>query len=72
MACRINKGVDSSIVLTPFFDGIDFEYWKIRMKTHLKADGLWTIVVNGFEEPDNDRDLTESEMKNIEAKYFKI
>ena len=30
---------------------------------------MWTIVANGFEEPDNDGDLTTAEMKNLEAKY---
>ena len=69
MASKTNEGVDSSIVLTPFFDGTDFEYWKIRMRTHLKAEGLSTIVANGFEEPKKDGDVTEAEMKNIEAKY---
>ena len=54
MTSKTNEGVDSSVVLTPFFDGTDFEYWKIRMRTHLKAEGLWTIVANGFEKTDND------------------
>ena len=39
------------------------------MRTHLKAVGLWTIVANGFEEPENDGDFTAAEMKNLEAKY---
>ncbi|XP_069155715.1 uncharacterized protein [Solanum lycopersicum] len=68
MASKTNEGVDSLVVLTPLFDGTDFEYWKIRMRTHLKAEGLWTIVANGFEEPDNDGDLTAAEMKNLETK----
>ena len=58
MASKTNKGVDSLVVLTPFFDGTDFECWKIRMRTHLKAEDLWTIVANGFEETENDGDLT--------------
>ena len=62
-----NEAADNSI--TPFFDGTDFEYWKIRMRTHLNAEGLWTIVANGFEEPENDGNLTAAEMKNLEAKY---
>ena len=69
MASKTNEGDDSSVVLTPFFDETDFEYWKIRMRKHLKAEGLWTIVANGFEEPENDGDLTAAEMKNLEAKY---
>ncbi|KAH0632793.1 hypothetical protein KY284_035579 [Solanum tuberosum] len=69
MASKTNEGADSSVVLTPYFDGTDFEYWEIRMRTHLKAEGLWTIVANGFEEPENDGELTTTEMKNLEAKY---
>ena len=42
------------------------------MRIHLKAEGLWTIVADVFEEQENDGDLTAAEMKNIEAKYFKI
>ena len=57
------------LFLVHFFDGTDFKYWKIRMSTHLKAVGLWTIVANGFEDPENDGDLTAAEMKNLEAKY---
>ena len=57
------------LFLVHFFDGTDFKYWKIRMRTHLKAESLWTIVANGFEEPDNNGELTTSEMKNLDAKY---
>ena len=69
MASKTNEGADSSVVLTPFFYGTDFEYLKIRMRTHLKDEGLWTIVANGFEELDNDGDLTAAKKKNLEAKY---
>ena len=41
------------------------------MRTHLKAEGLWTNFANGFEERDNDGDLTPAEIKNLEAKYCK-
>ena len=69
MASKTNEDVDSSVVLTPFFDGTDFDWWKIRMRTHLKAEGLWTNFSYGLEELDNDGDLTPTEMKNLEAKY---
>ena len=39
------------------------------MRTHLKAEGLWTIVANAFEEPEKNCDLTAAEMKNLESKY---
>ena len=69
MASNTNEGVDSLVVLTQFFYGFDFEYWKARMRTHLKAAGLWIIVANGFQEPDNDDERTITEKKNLEAKY---
>ena len=64
MASKTNEGADSSVVLTPFFYGTDFEYQKIRMRTHLKAEGLWTIVANGFEKPDNDGSNTSRDEKS--------
>ena len=69
MASKTNEGTDSSVIRTPFFDGTDFEYWKKRIRTHLKAEGLSTIVANVFEEPYNYGDLTAVEMKNLETKY---
>ncbi|XP_059298082.1 uncharacterized protein LOC132050733 [Lycium ferocissimum] len=72
MASKTNDGADSSVVLTPFFDGNDFEYWKIRMRTYLKAEGLWTIVANGYEEPKDDGELSVAEMKNLEAKRRQV
>ena len=34
----------------PFFDGNNYDYWKIRMSTHLKAMGrkLWRVVSDGY------------------------
>ena len=39
------------------------------MRTHLKAEGLWTNFSYGLEELDNDGDLTPTEMKNLKARY---
>ena len=35
---------------SPLFDGIDYNYWKNRMSTHLMGIdmGLWEIVEDGF------------------------
>ncbi|CAL8083900.1 unnamed protein product [Prunus armeniaca] len=38
---------------TPVFNGENYEFWSIRMKTILKSHGLWDLVENGF----NDSDL---------------
>ncbi|MCD7454826.1 hypothetical protein HAX54_026169 [Datura stramonium] len=39
------------------------------MRTYLKVEGLWTIVANSYEEPEDNGELSEAEMKNLEAKY---
>ncbi|CAL2247830.1 unnamed protein product [Prunus armeniaca] len=38
---------------TPVFNGENYEFWSIRMKTILKSHGLWDLIENGF----NDSDL---------------
>jgi len=50
----------------PFFDGKNYDYWKIRMMVHLKAMGkkIWNIVENGFVVLD-DKDLTSADEENI-------
>ncbi|KAH0644554.1 hypothetical protein KY284_032438 [Solanum tuberosum] len=69
MTSKTNEGADSSVVLTPFFYGTDFEYWKIEIRTHLKAEVFVDYCCNGFEEPENDGKVTATEMKNLGAKY---
>ena len=58
---------ESQSSLIPFFDGEDYDYWKIKMKTVLRAEGLWNIVEKGFAEPADEASLTEAELKKIEA-----
>ncbi|KAI5348005.1 hypothetical protein L3X38_000892 [Prunus dulcis] len=37
---------------TPVFNGENYEFWSIRMKTILKSHGLWDLVENGFDVSD--------------------
>jgi hypothetical protein len=39
----------------PYFDGIDYAFWKIRMKVYLQSLGydVWESVKNGYETPTN-------------------
>ncbi|KAM2439776.1 hypothetical protein PS1_021203 [Malus domestica] len=37
---------------TPVFNGENYEFWSIRIKTILKSHGLWDLVENGFEASD--------------------
>ena len=35
---------------SPFFDGTDYGYWKLRMMVHIKGidKDLWKVVENGY------------------------
>ena len=51
MASSNNNMVEGqSINRPPFFDGLNYNYWKCRMVIYLKSINfeLWDIVVNGF------------------------
>jgi hypothetical protein len=43
----------SSSVGPPFFNGTNFAFWKIRMKTYLMSLGMevWQIVIDGYKTP---------------------
>ncbi|CAL9003906.1 unnamed protein product [Prunus brigantina] len=45
-------GSSSSELRTPVFNGENYEFWSIRMKTILKSHGLWDLVENGFDVSD--------------------
>ncbi|CAL9010602.1 unnamed protein product, partial [Prunus brigantina] len=54
-------GSSTSELRTPIFNGENYEFWSIRMKTILKSHGLWDLVENGL----NVSDLKEE--KEIEG-----
>ena len=58
---------DSQSSLIPIFDGDDYDYWKIKIRTVLRAEGLWNIVEKGFAEPEDEADLSEEELKKLES-----
>ena len=35
----------------PIFDGDNYDFWSIRMKTYFQAQSLWDIVEVGFTTP---------------------
>ncbi|KAI5342392.1 hypothetical protein L3X38_010267 [Prunus dulcis] len=45
-------GSSSSELRTPVFNGENYEFWSIRLKTILKSYGLWDLVENGFDASD--------------------
>ncbi|KAL0449218.1 UNVERIFIED_CONTAM: hypothetical protein Slati_1478200 [Sesamum latifolium] len=57
----------SSSSLIPFFDGEDYEYWKIKMRTFLKAEGLWTSVEKELIKPENEAGMSDAEKRKLDA-----
>ncbi|CAN6725644.1 unnamed protein product [Malus baccata var. baccata] len=48
----------------PVFNGDNFDFWKIRMKTIFRSHELWDIVEKGFDTPaKKDEELTVAESK---------
>ncbi|XP_020410816.1 uncharacterized protein LOC109946681 [Prunus persica] len=45
-------GSSTAELHTPVFNGENYEFWSIRIKTILKSHGLWDLVENGFDTSD--------------------
>ncbi|KAK3017837.1 hypothetical protein RJ639_003347 [Escallonia herrerae] len=50
----------------PEFDGEDYDFWFVKMKTIFRSMGLWDLVENGFTEPESTKNLTENQKKELE------
>ena len=44
---------DHSLVIPPYFNGNNYAFWKVRMKSFLKSidERVWIFVENGWERP---------------------
>ncbi|CAL8152752.1 unnamed protein product [Prunus armeniaca] len=49
----------------PIFNGENYEFWSIRMKTIFKSHGLWELVEKGIESSDS-KGVDESDAKKKE------
>ena len=45
----------------PIFNGDNYDYWAIKMRTFFMSQGLWEIVESGFNNPANLSKLTPEE-----------
>ena len=59
-----------SIFRPPLFNGLDYTYWKTRMRVFLISMNLdlWNIVENGFQLPSKPM----NEWSDLEKKYFSL
>jgi Domain of unknown function (DUF4219) len=52
----------------PILTKTNYDQWLFRMKTIIGAYGLWSIVENGVEEPEDDSGLTVAELNALQKK----
>lgn len=60
-----------SQMLIPTFDGENYEFWKIKMRTLLLSQNLWSFIESGYTEPENEVALTDSEKKKLDDSRMK-
>ncbi|KAB2634886.1 triacylglycerol lipase SDP1 [Pyrus ussuriensis x Pyrus communis] len=64
-------GSSTAELRTLVFNGENYEFWSIRMKTILKSHGLWDIVENGFDASDPKKN-EKIEDTNKKEKIFEV
>jgi gag-polypeptide of LTR copia-type len=52
----------------PILTKINYDQWSLRMKAIIGAYGLWSIVDNGVEEPEDDSEFTVAELNALQKK----
>ncbi|KAI5325793.1 hypothetical protein L3X38_034867 [Prunus dulcis] len=67
-------GSGGSDLRAPIFNGENYEFWKIRMRTIFKSHGIWNLVEKGLQVPDSKVDeegSSDSEMVSLLMKDAK-
>ncbi|XP_050154691.1 uncharacterized protein LOC126628870 [Malus sylvestris] len=70
-------GSGGSDLRAPIFNGDNYEFWKIRMRTIFKSHGIWDLVEKGFEISESkdkkirDEGSSESERVSLSDKLMK-
>ncbi|KAA8525231.1 hypothetical protein F0562_007086 [Nyssa sinensis] len=56
---------NSSVSHVPVFDGENYDFWCIKMKTFFISQDLWDLVESGFAEPESTATLTQDQAKAL-------
>ncbi|KAK2999605.1 hypothetical protein RJ639_023298 [Escallonia herrerae] len=56
----------SQPVFVPEFDGENYDFWYVKMKTIFRSMGLWDLVENGYTEPESVESLSAAQKKQLE------
>ncbi|KAA8535322.1 hypothetical protein F0562_030325 [Nyssa sinensis] len=56
---------NSSVSYVPIFDGENYDFWCVKMKTFFVSQDLWDLVESGFAEPESTATLTQDQAKAL-------
>ncbi|GMP68220.1 hypothetical protein CsSME_00027903 [Camellia sinensis var. sinensis] len=58
-------------VSTPIFNGENFDFWYVKMRTIFVYTELWDLAENGFEEPEDEEALTNPQKNQLKEQRKK-
>ena len=56
----------SSQQFIPEFNGENYEFWSVKMKTIFRSLKQWEIIEKGYKEPSEDEVISDADQKNLE------
>ncbi|XP_074324291.1 uncharacterized protein LOC141661204 [Apium graveolens] len=70
-----NQGVNIQQPTMPIFNGENYDYWSLKMKTLFQSQDLWDLVKSGYDESANltnaqKEALKETKKKDAKALFF--
>ena len=65
MASSSGSGMNFQTPMVSIFDGENYDFWCVKMRTSFECVDLWDIVENGFEEPEQVSDLLAAQLKEL-------
>ncbi|XP_022843422.1 uncharacterized protein LOC111366977 [Olea europaea var. sylvestris] len=60
-----------SSIPIPTFNGDNYDFWSIKMKTYFCAQNLWDVVNDGYTNPDDISTLTSAQKKELKENHQK-
>jgi hypothetical protein len=70
-----NNNGSSSSQNMPMFNGVNYHFWRIKMKTLFLSYDLWDLVENGFDDPleitaARQNDLKDKQKMDVKALFM--
>lgn len=71
MSSGAKESSSISYSIIPIFGGENYNFWEVKMMTLLRSEGLWSIVEKGFEQFEDESQLTKVQKDKYEEDVIK-